>query len=472
MPVMKNRFSIVKKIILIFIVIFSLFFVAISNAQNHFLTAKYNPILKIIPVSLAPLTVPSTNSVSMLYTVTNNTSRPVFNLTIDPGLDIPSNLLSIGLLENNCTGIVPPSGQCTFEVSLQGKGIAGQATLEPRVCIFSDAVCSVPVISNRIHLNILSGAGSKTLQSISVTPPSATISAGKTEIFIATGHYSDGSTANISSSVQWSSSDTADASVASGGTATGIAAGAATITATDLATYIAGTAMLNVIGGLSANSGVVSGGQTITVNGVFGANPSVTFDGNAATIISASATQIVLKTPANSYVGGKGGKIVNVVITTSLGVITLPNSYTYVGLGDPYENGVIFHLDGNGNPGGTVVSTTDDGPNITWDQANAYCASYAGGGYTGWRLPNTYAYGATPTDGGAITGEAGVLYNNNNPYAEMSVNNTYWGSNDTTINNDGKHAWMENFGSDAQLSVPKSLTSNYLYARCVRDFSS
>jgi hypothetical protein len=272
--------------------------------------------------------------------------------------------------------------------------------------------------------------------------------------------------------VQWTSSDTADASIVAGGTATGIAAGTATITATDLATYIAGTATLNVIGGLSANVGTVSGGQTITINGVFGANPSVTFDGNAAIITSASATQLVVKTPSNTYTGGTGGKLVNVVITTSSGVITLPNSYTYVGLNDPYENGVIFHLDGSGNPGGTVVSTTDNGPNITWNQANNYCVSYAGGGYTGWRLPNTYAYGRTPANGGVITGEPGVLYNNNNPYAGMSVNNAYWGSNDTTINNDGNHAWMENFGSDAQLSVSKSLTSNYLYARCVRDFSN
>lgn len=226
---------------------------------------------------------------------------------------------------------------------------------------------------------------------------------------------------------------------------------------------------------LNINQGTVSGGQTITLNGAFGTNPSVTFDTNPATILSSSASHITLKTPPNTYTGGSGGKMVNVIITTSTGSITLPNAYTYVGLNDPYEGGVIFHLNTSGNPGGSIVSPSDypasNNPILNWHQANTYCAHYVGGGYNNWRLPNTYAYNTTPTND-VISGEPSSLYNNGAPYAGMSMSNDYWGSADTTINPGSNNAWIENFGDGRQLSVTKSATASYLFTRCVRDFNN
>ncbi len=86
---------------------------------------------------------------------------------------------------------------------------------------------------------------------VTVSPLTANIPVGETEPFTATGHYSDGSTSNITDSVTWgtSSSGTATVSNSSGsqGEVTAVATGAATITATDPTTSIEGTAMVTVL---------------------------------------------------------------------------------------------------------------------------------------------------------------------------------------------------------------------------------
>jgi hypothetical protein len=70
-----------------------------------------------------------------------------------------------------------------------------------------------------------------TLQSITVTPATATISMGGTQQFKATGNYSNGSTSDLTNTITWSSSPKPVASVSSSGLATGLKAGKATITA-------------------------------------------------------------------------------------------------------------------------------------------------------------------------------------------------------------------------------------------------
>jgi len=87
-----------------------------------------------------------------------------------------------------------------------------------------------------------------TLSSIAVTPSIASIGAGSTEQFTATGTYSDGSTKNLTTSAGWTSSSTAIATVGQHtGLATGVAAGTATIT---------------------ANSGTIKGSAALTVTPV------------------------------------------------------------------------------------------------------------------------------------------------------------------------------------------------------------
>jgi len=82
------------------------------------------------------------------------------------------------------------------------------------------------------------------LTSVVVSPSSTSVSAGAKQQFTATGHYSDGTTKDLTAAAQWKSSNAAVASIDATGVATGIAAGAATITAT--ASSMQGSANLTV----------------------------------------------------------------------------------------------------------------------------------------------------------------------------------------------------------------------------------
>ena len=70
-----------------------------------------------------------------------------------------------------------------------------------------------------------------TLESITVAPASATIEQGQTQQFSATGSYSDGGSQDLTSTATWTSSDTTAATIDSTGLASGLAPGAAGITA-------------------------------------------------------------------------------------------------------------------------------------------------------------------------------------------------------------------------------------------------
>ena len=97
------------------------------------------------------------------------------------------------------------------------------------------------VISNTFAL----GVTAPTLNSIVIAAPSASLVKGATEQFTATGNYSDGSTANITAQVTWSSSIPATATISASGLATAVAVGSANITAT-LGSVISNTFVLGV----------------------------------------------------------------------------------------------------------------------------------------------------------------------------------------------------------------------------------
>lgn len=89
-------------------------------------------------------------------------------------------------------------------------------------------------------------AQAQTLESISVTPANPSIAAGTGQQFTATGTYSDSSTQNLTTSVTWTSSSNATATITTAGLAAGLAVGSTTIEAA-LGT-VNGTATLTVTG--------------------------------------------------------------------------------------------------------------------------------------------------------------------------------------------------------------------------------
>jgi len=100
-----------------------------------------------------------------------------------------------------------------------------------------------------------------TLTSISIAPPDATLVAGLTLQFSATGVYSDGTKTDISSSVTWSAGTPATASISGTGLATAHAAGTTTIKATS--------------GGISCTTNLTVTAPTLVSISVTPAAPSI-----------------------------------------------------------------------------------------------------------------------------------------------------------------------------------------------------
>ena len=83
------------------------------------------------------------------------------------------------------------------------------------------------ISSNEVNLTISKAE----LQTILVTPKASSTAKGTTKQFKATGNYSDSTTADISSDVNWTSSATDVATISSTGLATGVTEGSTTINA-------------------------------------------------------------------------------------------------------------------------------------------------------------------------------------------------------------------------------------------------
>jgi trimeric autotransporter adhesin len=76
-----------------------------------------------------------------------------------------------------------------------------------------------------------SSTAPRTLSSLAITPANPSVVIGSTMQLTATGTYSDGATANLTSSVSWTSSDSTVETVSSSGLVTGVGLGTAMVTA-------------------------------------------------------------------------------------------------------------------------------------------------------------------------------------------------------------------------------------------------
>jgi RHS repeat-associated protein len=167
-------------------------------------------------------------------------------------------------------------------------------------------------------------------QSIAVAPATATVVLGGQQPFTATGTYSDGSTKNLTSSVTWTTSDSALASIDATGMTTALSPGTVTVRAS--LGSVTGSATLTILAtptitSLQPNKGRLSGGQTVTITGTnFGttSNTSVNFGSNTAVVTAATATTLTVTTP--SHAAG----VVDVTVTAPTGTVTKTGAFTYL----------------------------------------------------------------------------------------------------------------------------------------------
>ena len=120
-------------------------------------------------------------------------------------------------------------------------------------------------------ISVYTPAPSPSLSSISVTPAKASINAGSTQQFQATGKFSDGSTRDLTGQVSWSCATPSVATVTAAGLATAVLGGNAVI---------------------SASSGPISGSSTVTV--ISTPPPSIVRSTTSYTLFPSTAVPSVL----------------------------------------------------------------------------------------------------------------------------------------------------------------------------------
>ena len=126
------------------------------------------------------------------------------------------------------------------------------------------------------------------LQTISLTPLTASIATGQTQVFSANGIFSDGSQTDITNAVTWSSTATNFAMIDQTGLATGVSAGAATISAAS-GNATPGTAALTVTPAVLTEVDIAPDAQYIPMGGQLQLSLTGTYSDGSTQDITANA---------------------------------------------------------------------------------------------------------------------------------------------------------------------------------------
>ena len=170
-----------------------------------------------------------------------------------------------------------------------------------------------------------------TLTSIAVTPATPTIPVGTLQQFTATGTYSDQSTKDLTAQVTWSSSNTAVASIASGGLLTAMIVNSSPVTVTATLSSVSGTTAVTVATA-SLTSIEIVGAPTVTIaNGTSyqftaygfyndGSRHNVT---TQATWSSSNTAAATVGTTGRAASSGVGSTTVTATVGSIAGTVTL-----------------------------------------------------------------------------------------------------------------------------------------------------
>ena len=212
--------------------------VAWTSSSSHTATVSNTGNLVAATAGSAVISATSTsagNSVSGTMAVTV-TSAVITSITVSPG----SLTLAAGQTQQY-TAVATMSDQSQQTVTTS----AAWSVTDPTRGTISNSMGSVGLLTTtaagafnvKATLNSISGSAPVTvtaavLSSIAITPNPVSLPSGTTQPLTVTGHYSDGSTANVTSSATWTSSAASTATVNSTGVVSGNAVGSTTITAT------------------------------------------------------------------------------------------------------------------------------------------------------------------------------------------------------------------------------------------------
>ena len=184
--------------------------------------------------------------------------------------------------------------------------------------------------NQKANVNLV--VGNAVLTSIAVTPQSVSLASGTTQQYKAIGTMSDGGTQNLTTSVTWSSSSTADATINSSGLATAHAVGNVTITATS--GTISNTAAMTVTAATPTSIQVSPTTVSLAVNNSQQLLVTATFSDGSSQNVTSSATYS--SSVASVATVNSGGNVTGVApgtttITATLGNISANSTVTITG---------------------------------------------------------------------------------------------------------------------------------------------
>jgi uncharacterized protein YjdB len=270
------------------------------------------------------------------------------------------------------------------------------------------------------------------LTSISVTPANPTLITGTSQPFTATGTYSDGSTASITSQAAWSSTLTSVATIVAGGLATAVSAGTTTISAS-LAGVTGSTTLTAQTAPLALITTSVPGG---TVNMAY----SATLTASGGTLPYAWAIDSGSLPPGLSLNTASGAIAGTPTVTgTNTFTVRVYDSGTSVQTAARQFSLTIAALPAVATiwPGTATPATADSGPDSAAELGVKFKSDFAG------KITGIRFYKATANTGAHV----GNLW---------SSTGTLLGS--TTFSNETASGWQQML-----LASPVAITSNTVY---------
>lgn len=280
-----------------------------------------------------------------------------------------------------------------------------------------------------------------TLNSIQITPLNPSISIDLNEQFYATGSYSDGSSADLTQAVTWSSSNTAVVTVSnaagSNGLVTPVSASTATITAAFGGTSGTSTVTVNpatlVSIAISSSTGTIVVGTTEQFTAIGTFSDTSTQDMTASVLWTSSNTAIA----TISNTGGTNGLATAVgagatTITAAFGSVT--HTATLAVTAPTLNTITITPANASFAPGGTVQYTAtgnySDGTSqnitasVTWKTASKAIATVSNTGATKGQV-TLVAVGSTTISatmaGTAVTGSTPVTVSSSITLTSISL---------------------------------------------------
>ena len=234
----------------------------------------------------------SSNAAALTVTAATLASIQVTPPTASVAKGVPQQFVATGIYTDNTTQNLTSqvtwgssdTSVATVSNASGSNGVASSAGVGTTMI----TAAAGTIVSNGAILNVTAA----TLVSIQVTPPTPSIAKGVPTQFTATGTYTDGSTANLTSQVTWSSSDTGVATISNASGSNGLAS-----------STTAGTSFIAAVyGAITSNSA--------TLNVTAAALVSIQVTPTAPSIASGSAQQFAA---TGTYTDGSTTDITNLV---------------------------------------------------------------------------------------------------------------------------------------------------------------